>query len=245
MNKKLKYVLVLSLLGNLAIGYIGYKAYTYRTHINYWLERYDHAIAEFSGREEHRAANDALGVPSPDVKRLVFFGTQVISNWDVGKYFPDFETINRGVDSQRVAGYLLRFRPDAIDLSPTAVVIEISSYNFRPNVTTTEIRDYVVSMVELAVANNIVPILCTIIPPTSDFTVYEHPDYHVRDTVAAFSAWLAAYTGEHELPLADFRGAVTGADGYLRPELATTQVDLNGRGYDAIAEALRYALDRI
>jgi len=243
-NRKLKIILVLSLLGNLGIVYVGYKAYMYRSHINYWLKRYNHAVATFSGRETHEAADDTLGPPSPGVRRLVFLGTQVTSNWDVARYFPDYETVNRGVDSQWVAGYLLRFRQDVIDLSPFAVVIEISSYNFRPNMTVTEIEDYAASMADLAVANGIVPIFATVIPPTSDYSVYELSDYHVRDTAAVFSAWLQSYTAQKGLPLADFRAAVVDADGYLRPDYAVTQVDLNDRGYDAISEALKQALEQ-
>lgn len=245
MNRKAKTVLVLSLLANLAIFYIGYKAYMYRSNINYWLDRYEHAIAEFSGREVHENANATLNSPDPAVRRIVFFGTQVTSNWDLNKYFPDFETVNRGVDSQWVAGYLLRFRPDVIDISPQAVVIEISSYNFRPNVTTTEIKDYVKSLVEIALTNKIVPVLTTTIPPTSDFSVYEHPMYKVKDTVAAFSEWLSAYTTESQLPLVDFRYLVADSNGYLRREYASTQVDLNDQGYDAISTAVRSAIESI
>jgi len=235
MKPRLKMLLVVSLLANLAIVYVGYKAWTYRSNINYWLNRYNHAVAEFSKRDVHADSNADLSNPNQDKKRVVFFGTQVTSNWPIEELFPSYETIDRGADSQWVAGYLLRFRSDVIELEPAAVVIEISSYNFRPNQSSQEIREYTMSMIDLAVANGIVPIPATIIPPTQDYSVYELPDFAVKDTVLAFSAWLTDYAQQRNLEVADFRAAVADETGFLRADYAVGQVDLNRAGYEAIS----------
>ncbi|HOZ08344.1 MAG TPA: hypothetical protein PKW75_08660, partial [candidate division Zixibacteria bacterium] len=165
MSRVLKLVLAASLVGNLAIVWVGYKAYQYRTHINYWLDKYTEVVEEFSGRSRYRQDNERLRSDTAVPGRVVFLGTQVISRWDVGRSFPRWEAIDRGVAGQRLAGMLLRFQPDVLDLGPEAVVIEISSYNFRPEWPVRELEDYAESMADLARARGVAPIIGSVIPP--------------------------------------------------------------------------------
>ena len=245
MTPRWRFVLLVSLIGTLTVAYVGYKAWEYRNHINFWLDKYMYVVDEFSERDQFAAANIPLRSDTLVDRRIVFFGTQVTANWPLEKYFSDFQAINRGVDGQRAAGFLLRFRPDVIELHPEAVVIEVSSYNFRPNTTAKEMFDYVASMAELARANGIQPIITTAIPPRSDYVVDEHEDYRVRDTVAAYSAWLETYAASHGFALADWRRAVADSNGFLRPELSVSKVDLNEQGYEAISRTVRAALERL
>lgn len=238
MNRKWKTVLVISLLGNLAIFYVGYKALEYREHINYFLDKYNHVADEFSGREVYENANEALRTDFQVDNRIVFIGTQLVQNWDLGRYFPGYETINRGISGQLIAGSPLRFRPDVIELSPEAVIIEVSSYNFRPNNSVKQIRDYVADMAELAAAHSIVPVLTTVIPPRSDYFVYEHEDYEVKDSVVIFNQWLVSFAADNDFRYADFYKTVTDDDGFLREDLSVSRVDLNVHGYELISRAV-------
>ncbi|MFH1373867.1 MAG: GDSL-type esterase/lipase family protein [bacterium] len=154
-------------------------------------------------------------------------------------YFPRYRTVNRGLSEQRLAGYLLRFRPDVIDLKPRAVVIEFSSYNFRPENTLAENKDYLVSLAELARANGIEPILTTVLPVRNEL-YYE--GYSVQDSLVVFNRWLTAFCRDHDYRLVDFNTIVADADGFLRAELSTGHIELNHRGYDAISEATRTTL---
>ena len=235
MTAKWRTILILSLIGNLSIVYVAYKAYEYRCHINHFLDKYTQVVAEFSGRSVYEEANAALRSDAKVTGRVVFLGTQVTEVWDVKKFFPDYETVNRGVGGQRVAGFLLRFRPDVIELFPEAVVMEISSYNFRPNVTIKEISDYIVSMAELARAHDIRPVLTTVAPPRAGYVVEEHSDYEVRDSVVGYNRWLLDYASTNGFPCADFFEAVTDEDGFLREDLSSNRVDLNDKGYESIS----------
>lgn len=242
MSKLFKTVLILSLLGNLTIAFVAYKALSYRAYINVYLDKYTNVVREFSQREVFHQANEALVSDTTVPGRLVFFGTQVTDHWDLNSYFGDYETINRGISAQRVAGFILRFRPDVIELKPEAVIVEISSYNFRPNATIDEIFDYAVSMADLARYHGITPILTTVIPPTSDYVVEEHKDYIVKDSVAVYSAMIRRYAKEQGLPLADFNAVVSNNKGFLIRDLASSQVDLNEAGYKAISQAVSTCL---
>ena len=60
MTRKWRFVLLVSLIGNLTIVYVGYKAYEFRSHINEWLVKYLYVVDEFSCREHYEAANTTL-----------------------------------------------------------------------------------------------------------------------------------------------------------------------------------------
>lgn len=242
MTSKWRFVLLVSLIGNLTIAYVGYKAYEFRSHINEWLVKYLYVVDEFSCRDRYEAANAALQSDTTVSKRIVFFGTQVIEDWPLTPYFPGYETINRGVTGQRAAGFLLRFQPDVLNLNPEYVVIEVSSYNFRPNTRVREVFDYVATMAGLARCHGIQPILTTCIPPTDDFEVFEHEDYIVRDTAAVYTNLVTAFAEKNGYQLADWGGALADANGCLRHDLARTKVDLNPDGYRIMAAEVLKAM---
>jgi len=242
MTSKFRLVLLVSLIGNLTIVYVGYKAWGYRSNINYWLDKYLYVVDEFSGRSTYESANIALTSDTIIPGRVVFFGTQVITDWPLADCFPYFETINRGVTGQLAAGFLLRFRPDVVELGPQYVVIEVSSYNFRPNTRPREIFDDIITLAEIARCHGIEPILTTCIPPRDDAEIDEHEDYMIRDTVAMYSAWLTDFAQVNRYLIADWRSAVADSNGFLRNDLARTKVDLNLDGYREITVTVLQAL---
>ena len=88
MTKKWRLVLLVSLIGNLTIAYVAYKAYDYRSSINYWLDKYLYVVDEFSGRARYESTNGALKSDTIVPGRIVFLGTQVIEEWPLAEYFP-------------------------------------------------------------------------------------------------------------------------------------------------------------
>jgi hypothetical protein len=244
MTSKWRFLLLVSLIGNLTIVYVGYKAWEYRSNINYWLDKYLYVVDEFSGRRTYESANIALRSDTIIPGRVVFFGTQVITEWPLTDCFPRFETINRGVTGQLAAGFLLRFQPDVINLHPEHVVIEVSSYNFRPNTDVREVFDYVCTMANMARCQGIEPILTTCIPPRDDYEVDEHEDFIVRDTAALYSSLVSAFALQNGYLLADWRAALADQNGYLRHDLARTMVDLNPDGYRTITSTIQETLKK-
>ena len=242
MTRKWRIALILSLIGNLVIVYVAYKALEYRGHINHFLDKYTNVVSEFSGREVFQEDNLRFSSDTTVACRIVFLGTQVTENWDLVSHFPGYEPINRGISGQRLAGFLLRFRSDVVNLGPRAVVIEISSYHFRPNTTLTEVGEYVASLTDLARANNITPVFTTVIPPMDDFEAEDHPDYVLSDSVAAFNVWLRDYCENEELACADVAAVVTDDSGYLKREFSISPLDLSEAGYARFTEVVRKSL---
>lgn len=243
MSRGLKLVLALSLLGNLSIAYVGYKAWEYRSHINHFRDKYLRVIDEFSQRDFYRAANDSLPPPSPARPRIILFGTQVMARWPAPAFGDGFEIVNRGVTGQRAAGFLLRFKSDVLDLRPSAVIIEISSYNLRPELRREEIQDYVVLMAGLARLHGIEPILTTPVP------LLEGADpvggYALRDSLTAYCEWVRAYADVHSYRLLDMAHLLADERGHLRSEWAQDAIDPDPDGYRILSRAAVALLDSV
>ncbi len=242
MTTKWKILFALSVALNLSIGYVGYKALEYRAHINYYLDKYNRVVEEFSGREVYESANQQLRSDSTVARRVVLFGSQVVRGWSPGGEQDGYEFINRGVDSQRVAGFLLRFRPDVVDLMPEAVVIEVSSYNLRPNTTLAEVKDYLVSLIDLAYFHRIRPIPCTMIPVQEGYEAVPETEYRVADSIVVFNEWLREWCKVRGLDYLDSYKLLSGSEGLLADSLSSGPIDPNEAGYARMTEALRELL---
>jgi len=236
MTRVFKFVLLASLIGNLTIIYVGYKAVQYRSYINYWLDKYSVVVEEFSGRSTFAGENAVIEPPLPDQRRVVFLGTQVTRRWQVDSAFSGWQAVNRGVDGQRLPGFLLRFYPDVIDLGAHAVVVEVSSYNFRPGTPVRELKDYVASLADLARANDIVPIIGSVIPAREG--AVDLDEYRLADSVAVFNSWLRAGAADGIWRLADFSVLLADEKGFLRRDLSFDGIDPNEAGYRLMTGAV-------
>jgi len=245
MNKKMKVILIISLMGNLFIFYVAYKALSYRAHINYYLDKYTNVVSEFSGRHVYSEDNNRLSADQQIDNRIVFFGSQITHGWELDKYFPDFEAINRGIPGQRISGFLLRFKPDVVDLRPKAVIIEFSSYNFRPESTIKEIEDYISGMADIARMHRIEPILTSVIPVGRDFDAEMELPYSVLDSLREFNSWLQGYCRDNNLKFIDFYTIVADSEGYFSGEFMGGQILLNETGYDKISMAILNTLTEL
>lgn len=111
--------------------------------------------------------------PVPE-NRVVFMGNSITEGWSIAN--PDFfegkPYINRGISGQTTPQMLLRFQQDVIALHPKVVVILAGTNDIAGNtgpMTLEQIRDNILSMVELAKANGIYPIVCSVLP------AYDYP----------------------------------------------------------------------
>ena len=118
--------------------------------------------------------NRELGLPDENEKRIVFMGDSITEEW--GNLYPEFFSgnyyINRGIGGQTTPQMLIRFKPDAIDLNPHAIIILAGTNDIAGNTgpsTVKMITDNIFSMAELAIAYKIKVVLASILP------VYQYP----------------------------------------------------------------------
>ena len=130
--------------------------------------------SDWANLSYYKKRNRELGLPDENEKRIVFMGDSITEEWS--NLYPEFFSgnnyINRGIGGQTTPQMLIRFKPDAIDLKPYAIIILACTNDIAGNTGPSTVRmisDNIFSMAELAVAYEIKVVLSSILP------VYQYP----------------------------------------------------------------------
>ena len=208
---------------------------------------------------KYRDADKELLPPAADEARVIFMGDSITEGWgakgpagspDRGEFFPGKPYINRGISGQTTPQMLVRFRQDVIHLQPKAVVILAGINDIAENTGKTtlgEISDNIASMSELAHANGIRVVLCSVLP-ASDFRW--HPGLEPAPKVKALNDWIKTYAGKNGYTYVDYYAGMVNGEGGMKAELSPDGVHPNKAGYEimaplaeaGIAEALKKPL---
>jgi acyl-CoA thioesterase I len=208
---------------------------------------------------KYRDADKELAPPATDEVRVVFMGDSITEGWgmkatatspDRGVFFPGKPYINRGISGQTTPQMLLRFRQDVIALKPKVVVFLAGTNDIAENtgkLTVEEIGNNIASMSDLARANAIRVVLCSVLP-ASDF--WWHKGLEPAPKIKALNAWIKEYAAKNGIVYVDYYSPMANDEGGLKAELSPDGVHPNKAGYDlmaplaeaGIAEALKKPL---
>lgn len=163
-----------------------------------------------------KEADLALGPPAAGENRVVFMGDSITEAWhfDGPQGFPGKPYINRGISGQTTPQMLLRFRQDVIELQPKMVVILAGTNDIAGNtgpMTIGQTEDNLASMADLATANHIRVVLCSVTPA---FDYPWMPGLTPAPKIVAINAWMKTYAAEKGYVYVDFHSAMKdGRDG--------------------------------
>jgi lysophospholipase L1-like esterase len=178
----------------------------------------------------------ALGAPAAGEKRVVFMGDSITEGWVHHGVPPEpadsaKDYVNRGISGQTTPQMLLRFRQDVIDLKPAAVVIFAGTNDIAGNtgdMTPEQTEGNLTSMAELARANGIRVVLCSILPA---FDFPWKPGREPAPKVVALNKWIKDYATSHGDVYVDFYSAMVDERGGLPEKLSHDGVHPNPAGY--------------
>src|SRR5215472_12391185 len=183
----------------------------------------------------YREANAKLGPPTSGENRVVFFGDSITDLWKLLDYFPGKPYVNRGISGQTTPQMLVRFQQDAIDLQPKAVVVLAGTNDIAENTGKTSleaIENNIASMSDLARANGIRVVLCSVLP-ASEFSW--HPGLQPAPKIKALNAWIKEYAAKSGFVYVDYYSSMVNNDGGLKAELSPDGVHPNKAGYEIMA----------
>jgi acyl-CoA thioesterase I len=206
-----------------------------------------------------RDADKQLPPPSPGETRVVFMGDSITEGWGMkatatsparGEFFPGKPYINRGISGQTTPQMLVRFRQDVILLKPKVMVLLAGTNDIAENTgkeTLEEIANNIASMSDLARANGIRVVLCSVLP-ASDF--HWHKGLEPAPKIKELNTWMKEYAAKNSLVYVDYYAPMANSEGGLKAELSPDGVHPNKAGYDlmaplaeaGIAEALKKPL---
>ena len=211
----------------------------------------DTRLRDWANLGRYREANRT--VTRADV---VFMGDSITDFWQqprFGGFFPGKNYADRGISAQTTPQMLLRFRPDVIALKPRAVVILAGTNDIAGNtgpMTNEEIQNNLMSMAELAKANNIRVVLASITPVSAYHAAPNAPPQTTRrpvDRIKAINEWMKSYAAANKHVYLDYYSAMVDSTGMLKTEFSEDDLHPNAAGYKvmaplaeaAIAQALR------
>jgi lysophospholipase L1-like esterase len=154
---------------------------------------------------KYRQANQSLPAPGPGETRVVFMGDSITEGWALSEFFSGKPYVNRGISGQTTPQMLVRFRQDVVGLKPRVVVLLAGINDIAENTgkTTLEaIEGNLASMCEIARANGIRVVLCSVLPAKKFAWRPEIVDPATK--VRALNAWIQQYAEGHSLVYVDY-----------------------------------------
>ena len=165
----------------------------------------------------------------------VFYGNSITNNWYKMRtdFFHDHGFTGRGIGGQTSAELLVRMRQDVINLHPKTVVIMCGTNDIAQNNGTISLENTlgnIISMCELAKANKIRPILCSVLPARSfrwNPFVSDAPAQ-----IRQLNQMIQDYAQRNKITYVDYYSAMVDKDGGLKPGLSEDQVHPTVAGYE-------------
>lgn len=187
-------------------------------------------------------ANKSVETPT----RVVFMGNSITDGWwnTDSLFFQNNRYIGRGIGGQTTAQMLVRFRADVIDLQPKAVVILAGTNDIAQNngyIAPENILGNIISMAELAKANNIDVVLCSILP------AYEYgwrKGLEPADKIIALNKMIKEYAGRHNLTYVDYHSALKDERNGLPEKYSKDGVHPTMDGYKIMERLISEALEK-
>lgn len=176
--------------------------------------------------------------------RAVFMGDSITDGWY--RQDPEFFTSNnflgRGISGQVTSQMLVRFRRDVISHRPKYVVFLGGINDIAGNKGEISVEDTfnnIVSMVELAKANRIKPILCLVFPTTTISWRKEVED--PLSKVNELNSLISGYGKANRIPVVEYLSGVDKSSGRLPEEYSKDSIHPNLEGYKIMErEILRF-----
>ena len=176
--------------------------------------------------------------------RVVFMGDSITDAWKIEDSFPGKPYINSGISGQTTPQMVVRFRQDVIALQPKVVVILAGTNDIAGNTgpeTLEEIEGYLASMADLAAANHIRVVLCSVLPA---FDYPWKPGLTPASKILAINAWMKAYTAQKGYVYVDYHASMKDQRDGLPATLSKDGVHPLPAGYAIMAPLAQAAIEK-
>ena len=202
---------------------------------------------DWANLAKYETQNNQLPPKQSGEKRIVLMGDSITEFWSQlqPEFFTNTTYINRGISGQTTPQMLIRFRPDVLNLHPDVVVILAGVNDIAGNTgptTNDAIFGNIISMVELAKANAIKVILCSVLPANN---FYWRPNEKAAETIIQLNQLIQSYAKEHDIPYVDYHSAMADAKNGLPKEFSEDSVHPNLKGYQTMQPLLEKAVQKL
>ena len=191
--------------------------------------------------------NTKLTKMKKNKNRVVFMGNSITIGWlqTNPNFFKDKNYVNRGISGQTTPQMLVRFRADVVDINADVVVILAGTNDIAGNtgpVTLKMIANNLKSMTEIAQANGIKVILCSVLP------AYDYPwspGKKPNIKIPKLNSMIKDFAKESGAFYLDYFKALNDGNNGIIGEYSNDGVHLTAKGYQVLEPMLEKALDKV
>ena len=191
--------------------------------------------------------NTKLPKMKKNKNRVVFMGNSITIGWlqTNPNFFKDKNYVNRGISGQTTPQMLVRFRADVVDINADVVVILAGTNDIAGNtgpVTLKMIANNLKSMTEIAQANGIKVILCSVLP------AYDYPwspGKKPNIKIPKLNSMIKDFAKESGAFYLDYFKALNDGNNGIVKEYSNDGVHLTAKGYQVLEPMLEKALDKV
>ena len=201
---------------------------------------------DWANLKRFQQENTELMLAKANEHRVVFMGNSITEGWLSirPEFFKNKPYVNRGISGQTTPQMLVRFRQDVIHLKPSTVVLLAGINDIAENTgpsTIEMIANNIVSMAELAKANHINVIICSVLP-ANKFPWRE--GLKPAEKVIKLNTILKSYSKKHKLAYVDYYSAMVNDSHGLKKELGEDGIHPNKNGYLIMEPILEKAIKK-
>lgn len=198
---------------------------------------------DWAGFDKYAEANKTV----TKLPLVVFMGDSITEYWvdQDPDFFTSNDYIGRGISGQTSSKMLARFRRDVIELHPKAVVISCGTNDVAKNngrITLDNVVTQIMSMVDLARQNDIVPLVVSV--PPCDFFFWRREVEHPAGTIIELNRKIKAYCDQAGVPYVDYHSAMAAEDGSMNPEYSKDGCHPVIEGYKVMEKIITPAINR-
>jgi acetyl esterase/lipase/lysophospholipase L1-like esterase len=194
-----------------------------------------------------RYNKENLEVSSTEISNaIIFFGNSITENWT--RFDKDFfeknNFLGRGIGGQTTSQMLLRFRSDVVNLKPSAVVILAGTNDIAENTGPISVEDIfgnIISMVEIAEAHKIKPILCSVLPV---FQYSWNKTISPVEKISKLNQMMKKYAEENKIPYIDYYTRFVDEKGGFPLQYSPDGVHPNLEGYKVMEQMVSQEIIR-
>ncbi len=211
----------------------------------FFIAKETHA-QDWANLSRFKDENTQLELMVSKKNQVVFMGNSITEGWlrDSLSFFYNKPYINRGISGQTTPQMLVRFRADVINLKPSVVVILAGINDIAGNTgpsTIEMIANNIMSMAELAKANGIKVVLCSVLP-AYDFPW--RPGMNPSEKVVELNKRIKEYSTENGMIYLDYFTQMVDERNGLKEELSNDGVHPNNAGYKLMAPLAEEAIEK-
>lgn len=200
---------------------------------------------DWANLKRFQQENSELLLPKANEHRVIFMGNSITEGWLSirPEFFKNKPYVNRGISGQTTPQMLLRFRQDVINLKPSTVVLLAGINDIAENTgpsTIEMIANNIISMAELAKANQIKVIICSVLP-ANNFPWRK--GIKPAEKVRKLNVILQLYSYKNKLEYVDYYSAMVNDSHGLKKELGEDGIHPNKKGYLIMEPILEKAIN--